>query len=230
MLEAVHATTDSKASQKLQTDRSLSAIARRRLQYFLWYVRALSQAKKIRRLLSIVERSFAHPWSAGVELKVRFWPGNERGRARFPWGIDTHTMHWDAPVAITVFGKKKGKRKPALCMSIYIEGDVLSIRQLQGMARTDVPNSLCWAETFIDACREFARRECFREVRVPRALSLYSYRYPAVRPDLSPEQRERVVARIRMRMEQRYDRAARSVGFRAAGDWFIWTNPNHRRS
>jgi hypothetical protein len=51
-------------------------------------------------------------------------------------------MHWDAPVAISVFRRIRGKQRPALCMSLYVTRRTLYIQQLQGVCGTDVPRDL----------------------------------------------------------------------------------------
>jgi hypothetical protein len=47
------------------------------MQFFGQYLLARAHAKTIEKLLPIVEKSFEHSWVAEVELRIRFWPGNE---------------------------------------------------------------------------------------------------------------------------------------------------------
>jgi hypothetical protein len=135
-------------------------------------------------------------------------------------------MHWDAPVTISVFRRIRGKRKPALCMSLYIIRSILYIEQMQGVSRTDVPEDLRpWPKMFMEACRTFCYQEEFKEMRVPRAASLYSYQHMFVHADLLPDARERMLQRVRKSMEMLYDANALELGLISDGRWFKWVNP-----
>ena len=73
-------------------------------------------------------------------------------------------MHWDAPVTVSVFRKRRGKERQALCMSLYIRSGILYIAQLQGVPGTDIPAELRpWPKMFIEACRKFARQEGYKK-------------------------------------------------------------------
>ena len=206
------------ASKALGISQSLLAKVCRRTQFFVRYIFAKSRSKALGRFLPIIENSFRHPWVAGVQLQIRFWPGHGL--------VERSFMHWDAPVAISVFRRIRGKRRPALCMSLYITRDTLYITQMQGVSRTDVPRDLgSWPKLFMEACRTFSYQEGFREMRVPRAASLYSYHHPYVRPELLPDARERALQRIRKSMEMLYDANALDLGFIPDGRWFKWINP-----
>jgi hypothetical protein len=138
-------------------------------------------------------------------------------------------MGWDAPIAISVFRKRKGKLKRALCLSLYLSNRTLYIGQLQGVVGTDPPAALRpWARMYIEACRKFACQEKLREVRVPTAKSLYSYRNPSINRTLPPEVRLDISQRIRRDMELLYDTNALDLGFVPDGDWFRWQNPGWR--
>jgi hypothetical protein len=78
---------------------------------------------------------------------------------------------------------------------------------------------------FMEACRTFCYQEEFKEMRVPRAASLYSYHHPFVHPDLLPDARERMLQRIRKSMETLYEANALELGFIPDGRWFKWVNP-----
>ena len=190
----------------------------RRTQFFVRYIMAKSRSKTLAKLLPIIEDSFRHPWVAEVQLQIRFWLGHGLRKRS--------SMHWDAPVAISVFRRIKGKKRPALCMSLYVTRRTLYIQQLQGVPGTDVPRDLgAWPKMFMEACRKFAYQEGFKEMRVPRAASLYSYHHPYVRPELLPEARERALQRIRKSMEMLYDANALELGFIPDGRWFKWMDP-----
>src|SRR5215475_4561380 len=82
---------------RFEVDRSLVGILRRRMQFFVCYLWAKARSRTISKLLPIIEGHFKHPWVAGVELKIRFWPGSERSRARlWPWSKRPpgSSMHW----------------------------------------------------------------------------------------------------------------------------------------
>src|SRR5262249_56394825 len=88
----------------------------------------------------------------------------------------------DAPIGVLVFKKRRGKRKPAFGMSLYIAENTICIQQLQGYSWVDLPDK--WSASFVAACMEFARQENLRAVQVPMAHTLYSYRHPY--PHASP--------------------------------------------
>jgi hypothetical protein len=82
----------------------------------------------------------------------------------------------------------------------------------------------------MEVCRTFAHEEGFKQMRVPRAVSLYSYHHPFIRPELLPDARERALQRIRKNMQLLYDANALQLGFIPAGRWFKWMNPNKLRA
>ena len=132
-------------------------------------------------------------------------------------------MHWDAPVTVSVFRKRRGKERQALCMSLYIRSGILYIAQLQGVPRTDMPEELRpWPKMFIEGCRKFARQEGLREVRVAKASTLISFLNPYGRA--LTEARKKAVPRIRRDMELIYDRNALDLGLVPDGHWFKWQN------
>jgi hypothetical protein len=204
-------------------DRSLSQKLLWRLQFFAHFFTAKLSFCQIEKFLPVLEEAFNHPWVAGVELKLRFWPGNETTVGRL-WRIykslPAQSMHWDAPIAVTVFRERKGKKRQALCMSFYLAGGVLYIAQIQGVWKTDVPKELrAWPKIFMDACRTFARQENLRAVMVPKAATLYSYRNPFLRADLLPLARQNALNRIRESMTVLYDKNALDLGFLPDNDW-----------
>jgi hypothetical protein len=214
--------------QKLELDHSLLGSVYRRTYFFVQYAYATAKSNSVARILPILEKFFEHPWVAEVELRIRFWPGQERVML---WAKNhQRPMHWDAPITVSVFRKKRGKKRLALCFSMYVIGDALNIKQIQGVSGTDVPNELkAWPRIFMEACRTFARQETLREVRVPRANSLYSYHTPSLNPELVPDSRKRALERIRSNMELLYDANALELGFVPDGAWFKWPNPNWPR-
>lgn len=196
-----------------KNDRSLLQIFRRRLYFAAHYFEAKKRSKLIAKFLPVLERSFEHPWVVAVELRIQFWPGSETN----------HSMHWDAPIAVSVFRERRGKKRQALCMSVYLVKDVLCIRQIQGVSGTTAPKELRdWPKIFMELCRLFARQEGIKEVRVPKAETLYSYRNPYINPQLTPEARERALKRIRQNMQLLYDNNAQQLGFVCDDDWYKW--------
>jgi hypothetical protein len=203
----------------------------RRATFLLRYLLAKAQSKSIRELLPVIERLFDSPWVARVELNIRFWPGGETTLYRIWRSLrslpKSDFMHWDAPVTVSVFRKRKGKERQALCMSLYIQSEILYIAQLQGVPGTDFPRELGpWAQMFIEACKQFARQQGLREVRVPKASTLISFLYPY---GWTPsENHKQAVPRIRRNMELLYDSNALQLGMVPDGDWFRWQNPRLR--
>src|SRR5215831_388023 len=200
------------ANKTLEISRSSLAKVRRLMQYFVRYILAKSQSQTLGMLLPIIENSFRHPWVAEVQLQIGFWP--TRGLPlRWNANRERSLLHWDAPVGIAVFRRIRGKKRPALLMSLFVTTDTLYIQQIQGIPRTDVPRDLgAWPKMFMEACRTFAYQQKFKEMRVPRAASLYSYHHPFISPELLPDARERALQRIRKSMETLYDANALAAG------------------
>ena len=112
-------------------------------------------------------------------------------------------------------------------MSVYLINDILSVAQIQGIAGTDAPKELrAWPKLFIEACRSFAIQERLREVRIPKAETLYSYRNPYLSPQLLPKARIHTLARIRRNMKLLYDTNALDLGFFPDGEWLRWKVSN----
>jgi hypothetical protein len=209
-------------SDSLEIDVSPLGTVYRRTHFLVQYMLARIQLQTIRKLLPIVERTFDHPWVAAVEMKVRPWHGR---KARLWRNRQLSSMHWDAPITISVFRNKKGKKRHALCMSLYVMKGNIYIKQLQGVSHTDAPSELReWAKMFIQACQEFTRQQAFNTVRVAKADSLYSYHNPGLNVDLLSHARERAIKQIRQNMKLLYDANALQLGFVHDGDWFKWTN------
>jgi hypothetical protein len=206
----------------LEIDVSPLGTVYRRTYFLVQYVFARIQLQTIRKLQPIIKKTFEHPWVAEVELKVRPWHGR---KARFWRNREVSSMHWDAPITISVFRNKKGKKRHALCMSLYVIKDNIYIKQLQGVSHTDAPSELReWAKMFIQACQEFTQQQAFKAVRVAKADSLYSYHNPGINVGLLPHSRERAIKQIRQNMKLLYDANALQLRFVADGDWFKWTN------
>ena len=176
----------------------------------------MMQKRQICKLLPIVSRNFTHQWICATELKISLF---RTSKITTRWYVQ-----WDAPIGVLVLKKRKGKRKPAFGMSLYIAKDTICVQQLQGYSWIDHPGK--WSASFVKACMEFARQENFRAVQVPMARTLYSYRHPYLRaPSFLPLDRERELQKIRTKMESLYDAAALELGFVATGDWYQWNNP-----
>jgi hypothetical protein len=200
---------------------------RRRLAFLFHYFLARAKSKSINRLLPIIEKSFSHSWVTRVELNVRFWPGGETTLHRLWRSFKSlpkkDFMHWDAPVTISVFRRRRGKERQALCMSLYIRSGILYIAQLQGVPRTDMPAELRpWPKMLIEACKKFASEERLKEVRVAKANTLISYLNPY--GSALTEARKMAVPRIRRDMELIYDKNALELGLVPDGNWFKWQN------
>jgi hypothetical protein len=201
---------------------------RGRLVFLFRSLLARAASKSINRLLPIIEKSFDNPWVTRVELKIRFQGGVETKLHRF-WRLlkslpRSDFMHWDAPVTVSVFRKRRGEERQALCMSFYIRSGILYIAQLQGVSGTDIPKELRpWPKMFIDACKKFACEQGLREVKVAKASTLVPY---GGRP--LTEEHQKAVPRIRRDMELLYDRNALDLGLVPDGNWFKWQNAKYR--
>jgi Domain of unknown function (DUF4118) len=206
-----------------------------RLAFLFHYLLAMAGAKSIKKLLPIIEKSFDNPWVTRVELGFRFSPGWET-KPNLLWRLfkmppENDLTHWDAPVTVSVFRKRRGRERPALCMSLYVRSKVLYIAQLQGVAGTDVPAELRpWPKIFIEACKKFACQQGLREVRVAKASTLDSFRFPYGGSKTLTEDLKQAIPRIRRNMELLYDRNALQAGLVPDGNWFKWQNATSIRS
>src|SRR5882672_7171119 len=87
--------SDGESSKQHGPDPSYLGTVHRRSDFFVQYLHARAHSRTLDGLLPIVQRSFDHPWVAGVQLQIRCWPGNEGG---WPWDRNREgLMHWDAP-------------------------------------------------------------------------------------------------------------------------------------
>jgi hypothetical protein len=199
---------------------------RRRLVFLFRSLLAMAASKSINRLLQIIEKSFDNLWVTRVEFKIRFQAGKETKLHRF-WRLlnslpRSDFMHWDAPVTVSVFRKRRGKERQALCMSFYICSGNLYIVQLQGVRGTNIPKELRpWPKMFMDACKKFACEQGLREVKVAKASTHFPYG-----PRTLTEEEQKAVPRIRRDMELLYDKNALELGLVPDGNWFKWQNAN----
>ena len=186
-----------------------------------YYFLCRLNAGKLPALKQAVMAHFDNPWVAGVDVQLRPYGGTDF--------TVKYSVYWDAPVAVSVARKTKRGERLALCMSCYLIGDTISIRQLQGVFALDIPPDMRnWPEMFCEACRTFAMKENLRHVRIARAQSLYSFRKPEIKAE-DPVEVEAIKARLRERMIGHYNETARKLGFVERGGWFEWSNPNFDR-
>jgi hypothetical protein len=137
------------------------------------------------------------------------------------------SIHWDAPVTITVSRTQRRGKRQAVCMSLYVIGNVICIIQLQGFFAIDIPVPLRnWPKRFVQACQELAIKNHFKEVRIAKAHSLPCYRGPTIREAKTEADLEAACEAVRTRMRSHYDGTARELGFADRGNWFVWANPH----
>jgi hypothetical protein len=195
-----------------------------RMQFWCWYELSRRQKSRISLLRDIIRKHFDHPWVSNVEFQMRERAGHEGGALKT-------SVHWDAPVAITVSRTRRRGKKQAVCMSLYVTGNVICIRQLQGYLAIDIPVRLRnWPRRFVEACQELAIKNHFKEVHIAKAHSLGCYRYPAIQGAKTEADLEAALEGVRTRMRSHYDGTARELGFAERGNWFVWANPYYYRS
>jgi hypothetical protein len=193
------------------------------IRFSRWYRLSLKHEPAIAKLLPIVERCFEHKWVVSVELKLRPSPGHDTVLGR---KVPERPMHLDAPVTVTVLRKRRGRKRQALCMSFYVLGNTIYVNQLQGVRGQDVPVELrSWPALFVASLQKFACNEKFKEIRIAKARTLGSYRYPDAK-GTARETIEQVVARIHKNMQSHYDGTARTLGFIEKRRWWVWRTPN----
>jgi hypothetical protein len=192
------------------------------IRFSRWYRLSLKHKQAIAKLLPIVVRCFEHKWVVSVQLSLRPSPGHDPVLGK---KVPERPMHLDAPVTVTVLRKRKGRKRQALCMSFYILRNTIYVTQLQGVRGQDVPVELrSWPVLFVTSLQKLACNEKFKEVRIAKARTLGSYRYPDAK-GTGRETMEQVVALIRENMQSRYDGTARMLGFSERRRWWVWENP-----
>ena len=227
-----------------QIENSLQGKILRRCLFLYRYMVARAHFDAIQQLEPLLEQSFEHEWVADVRVRLRFLPGREDRELTIPWPGNKYLLrlrplpwrkqacpaHWGAPVTVTVSKTNSGETpKTVRYMSLFIQGDALHIVQLQGVPQIEMPKGLRdWAERFVRACMEFARRENFRAVKLARPDSLYSYHNPSIRWYFTPEERVETLKKIRAGFEKHHDGTARILGFTPETEWFCWNNPDFR--
>jgi hypothetical protein len=199
--------------------------ARWAIRFSRWHRLSLKHEQALVKLLPIVQRSFEHKWVVSVELKFRPSPGYDTVMGK---KVPERPMHLDAPVTVTILRKSKGRKRQAFCMCFYVLRNTIYVVQLQGVRGQDVPVELrSWSELFITSLQELVRNEKFKEIRIAKARTLGSYRYPNMK-GTARETIEQVAARIRKNMQSRYDGTARTLGFTERRRWWVWSPPDRR--
>lgn len=192
------------------------------IRFSRWYRLSLKREHAIARLLPIVARCFEHKWVASVELKLRPFAGCDTVLGK---KVPERPMHLDAPVTVTVLRERKRKKRQAFCMSFYVSRNIIYVVQLQGVRGQDVPVELrSWPVFLVASLQKLACNEKFKEIRVAKARTLGSYRYPDAK-GTARETIEQIVARIRKNMQSHYDGTARALGFIERRRWWVWRTP-----
>jgi hypothetical protein len=187
-----------------------------RIQFRCWYELSRRQKPRLLLLKEIIWKYFDHPWVADVEFQIRQRPGHEEPPKK--------SLHWDAPIAITVARSPRRRKRQGICMSLYVVGNVIYIIQLQGFFTTDIPVPLRnWPRRFVEACQELAIKNRFKQVRIGKANWLY--RNLSIREYETTTERESALEGVRTRMRSHYDGTARELDFAEKGNWFVWVNP-----
>jgi hypothetical protein len=103
-------------------------------------------------------------------------------------------------VTVMVLRERKGRKRQAFCMSFYVSRIIIYVVQLQGVRGQDVPVELrSWPMFLVASLQKLACNEKFKEIRVAKARTLRSYRYPDAK-GTARETIEQIVARIRENM------------------------------
>ena len=183
-----------------------------------WYHDALQRQDTIKILNAFGNEICAGSWVREVTTTLRPARGKDA----------VASTSIDAPVVMIAWGEHKKVRSPAFVMSCYFSGESIRINQLQGIAGFNV-RGLAWAKKMVAACIMLAVKENLREVRLVKATSLPTYRNPTIYAD-SRSAYQTALERIRAKMCERYDATALDLDFQAQGKWWVWKNPNYRRS
>ena len=206
---------DSGFQRSFETDRTLLAKVIRHSRFFIRYARARYHRKRLAGLMAAVESRFSDSrgWIAERRLELRKAVGPLRTK---------DDIHWDAPVVVVVkYRDEEGRKKEACGMSLYLENNSLYVEQLQGGKSVAFPRRFkVWPQLFLKSCIAFAEAENLDLVCLPKAETLYTYRWPDLGPNGIPRT-EQSIDDHRQRMKLRYDGTARICGFRSEGNWFV---------
>ncbi len=156
----------------------------------------------------------SHSMVKGMSYSLMYGPGK--------CSITNRLVCWDAPLGIAVWDGESAM----LAMAVEIKGDMLCIRQLQGVPGKKLPQELRdWPQRFVGASIRFARLSGLKGVRLYRAHTCSFY----WRPEMDiPEGKTRleVLRAHRQRMRRRYDGTARQMGFAIKKDYGEWLCPS----
>lgn len=205
-----------------ETDRTLLAKVIRHSRFFVRYLWARCHRKCLDGLMAAIEGRFSDSkgWIVERRLELRKAVGPLRTK---------DDIHWDAPIVVLIiYRDEKGNPKEACGMSFYIENNSLCVEQLQGGKSVTFPRRYkVWPQLFLKSCIAFAQTANFDQVRLAKAETLYTYRWPELGPN-GIARSEEAIEDHRKRMKLRYDETARICGFRSEDNWLVWNNPARR--
>jgi len=116
---------------------------------------------------------------------------------------------WNSPIGITVLIDNRD------CFGLGIElySSILSIRQMQGVPGTKIPEELKdWPTLLVEACMDYASYSNLSEVRIFKADQDFGFE----NPDVNPAEGQSLANAKKThqdRMRRRYDRTASDLGF-----------------
>ncbi len=144
----------------------------------------------------------------GVKLHTQHKPGYEVGIGRERQA----DIAWEAPICLTIHVQET----PIFGFSLEVSGNILCIKQMQGIAGVKLPNELKNIPmSFVKVTQQFVENHPrFLTLRMTSAKNRFCYYFPY------EVTRDQVVG-IQQRMQRRYEGTARQAGFRRV-NWRYW--------
>ena len=188
---------------------------RRAKWYFQWHYLVYRKKRWLPLALHIDSVFKKIPDVTDVTTCVYFGPGYGYGEST----EERRAFYWEAPLAIAVWTNQG----PTIGIGLEVRGRVLCVRQLQGVAGVQIPESLKkWPQLFVQTCIDFAERtRTFGEVRLYKADQSLYYKYPDIRVG-EDESLAEAIRSHQKRMRRRYDGTARQLGFEKCSRWYVW--------
>lgn len=178
-----------------------------------WNVKRLflsrrQQERRAKIIIRLIYKALRIPGATGMSWVENSNPG---------YGdMENRAICWETPTGFVLWFKEK----PLIAVGLEFGHKTLSIRQLQGVKGSAIPEAIRdWPLRLIRALVRYARLTGFESVRVYRAHTSTFYTFPDLDIDLGPEYyalREKLRERLRLR----YDGTARRAGFTKHADYY----------
>ncbi|MDE2071133.1 MAG: hypothetical protein KGI70_00125 [Patescibacteria group bacterium] len=202
---------------------SRAEVLRLRARFYIMSRLTSRRSDEVEALACLVGQCFHE--EIGGPVGVRWAIMGRSGYETSVAGVITHPICWEAPAGITVF---VGKPQTPICgLGVELLGNVLSIRQMQGVFGIQTRGGISqWPKFLVYGCMEFAHRHRFVLRLYGADQGMFYYRPDIQTKNIVAYKRERDEHRRRMR--RRYDGTARQLGFVKKKRYWEWRSPEAR--